>query len=329
MFLSIKIAQTAPTSRDGYGWQSLEGGRALCAWVVDAPDDARTDTADTVNRAVKAFFTAEMDTERTVANVASEQEARIILADLVTNVSDSLLNAAAHWQAPMHAAAIFVLVTRHGMHFVTVGDCSALIFLSEPDAIYRLSGSTRLDSTMRLDLLPALCRHPEHYKQAEYLGGTRLLVHPSDVVLLPLRSTPRLILMSDGPERQVCASDLIVKLRDADLTRPDTRQEIEAFLTREAPVDDLTLLAFEARLTEVETLPEAPSVPPAELPESPVETLALIPSEPPPAAEPVVAVGKVIAPVLPPLAALTLSLLLLTLAVLLLIWKLLLATGTL
>lgn len=246
-YLSIMRPQTPGACRDGYGYRSLDGGRAICAWVLDAPDDARADTAQFVEQIVDAWLSG--DGKRAIggciADVASESEARLILADLVTHVSDSLCFISGEVGGPLHGAAVFALVTQQGIHLLTIGDCVAFVLLDERRTWYRFSSSTRLDSATRLDLPVSMCRHPEHYQEAEYLGGKRRLWQSRDVIHLPLRGVPRLALMSDGPERQ-CGSPALLDL----LCLPDLESApLEELLTREAPVDDLTLLAFDTLLT--------------------------------------------------------------------------------
>jgi hypothetical protein len=251
-YLGVKIPQAQAASRDGYGWHPLHGGRALCAWVADAPDDARVDTPDLIHHAVRRFLYSDQETERVIAAVASPEEARVILADLVTSVGDALLEAACQHRQPCHAAAVFLLATAQGLHFITVGDCAAFVFLHAPDAIYRLSGTTRVGSSLRLDLLPGLGQ-PEHYQEAGYLGAQRQLAHPADVISLPLRGTPRIALMSDGPERQVSCAELLLTLRDLEMGSADAQEALEGFLSAQPPVDDLTLLTFDAALVGLTT----------------------------------------------------------------------------
>lgn len=245
-YLPIMLPQTPGACRDGYGYRSLDGGRAICAWVVDAPDDARIDMAQFVEQIVDAWLSG--DGRRPIAaqivDVASDSEARLILADLVTHIGGSLCFVSGEIGGSLHGAAVFVLITQQGIHLLTIGDCSAYVLLDERRTWHRFSSSTRLDLATRLDLLPGLCRHPEHFCEAEYLGGQRRLWKDRDVIHLPLRGTPRIALMSDGPERQCGVPALLDALCFPDLEAAP----LEAMLTAEAPVDDLTLLVFDARL---------------------------------------------------------------------------------
>ncbi len=245
-YLSIMMPQTPGACRDGYGFRSLDGGRAICAWVVDAPDDARADTAQFVEQIVDAWLSGDgkRDIAGTIADVASESEARLILADLVTHVGNSLCFISGDIGGSLHAAAAFALITEQGMHLLMIGDCVAVVLMDERRTCYRFSSTTRLESAVRLDLPAELCRYPDHYLQAEYLGGWRRLWQCKDVIHLPLRGVPRLVLMSDGPERQCGTPALLHQLCLAKLEL----SPLEALLTHEAPIDDLTLLVFDAQL---------------------------------------------------------------------------------
>ena len=256
-YVSIMLAQNQGSCRDGYGYRRLDAGRALVAWVADAPDDALLETACCVERAVDAYLGCGGDAARTMAAAASEWEVRILLADLVTCVGDSLCNAAGEGEegGSLHCAATFAWVSRHGIHVLSIGDCAAYVFLDEPDACYRLSGTTRLDSRMRLDLHASMPRFVSHVGQTQYLGGYRQIWAGRDVECLPLRGVPRMVLLSDGPERQCGPGELLALLergRGGGPLAGGCMQALEQALTRDPAVDDLTLLAFDACL-----LPEA------------------------------------------------------------------------
>jgi hypothetical protein len=250
-YLSILLPQTPGACRDGYGYRSLEGGRAILAWVVDAPDDALLDTVKFVEQIVDAWLSGdgEKPISKPIAEVASESESRLILADLVTHVNESLCFISGEVGASLHGAAVFTLITQQGISVLVVGDCVAFVLLDERSSCYRFSSTTRLESAVRLDLPASLCRHPEHFHEAEYLGGKRRLWQGQDVIHLPLRGSPRLALMSDGPERQCGSPVLLDLLRHSDLDATGLEEQ----LTREAPVDDLTLLAFDPQLSSSES----------------------------------------------------------------------------
>ena len=75
-YLPVKIAAGSEPSRDGYGWHPLQEGRALLAWVADAPDSASQESAERIRHAVSLFLTMSPGNEERLAMPSSETEAR-------------------------------------------------------------------------------------------------------------------------------------------------------------------------------------------------------------------------------------------------------------
>lgn len=259
-YLTVKISAGEEPSRDGYGWHPLQEGRALLAWVADAPDSATQESAERIRHAVSLFLIMSPGNEERLAMPGSETEARLLLTDLVMHVHRSLSVDSTPPQPLFYAAAVFVLVTVQGIHFLSVGDCVLLVHYPEDGGLYRLSGSTRQFGFTRLDLLiePNLEEPADHLEEAAYLGGQcGLRLQPEQVITLPLRGTPRLMLMSDGPERQITLRRIVQHLREPDFALGPLGS-LEAALMENPPIDDLTLLAFEAKLSLAALVQEMP-----------------------------------------------------------------------
>lgn len=221
-------------------WQ-LPEGRVL-AFVADAPQDAPVSTGLWVQRCLEERHA---DLTNLLPSL-SDEEVKLLVADLVTEIGDHLFGRA---DGLAQAALALVLSSGTSTFIVVVGDCSVHLV---GETYVRISDTTRLSSrsifngTQGLAGMSATELPVDNYVAGVYVGTEPRVFKPSEVITLPTENIRLIALASDGVERQFGAGGLaaLMTAKDSEelFHRASTRLDESGTL-----LDDFSLLAFEPR----------------------------------------------------------------------------------